>query len=218
MRVLDVGCGTGDDVRAIAQLVGSSGHSAGIDASECLIDEARRRGVPDNASFTVATATRVPFDDASFDAVRAERVFQHVADPLPAALEMRRVLRRDGTALLLDQDWESLCIAGGRRDVTRAIVRAFADRFANGWAGRSLRGTLLRAGFARAVVAPMVATPELAVAFDLILRPALEAAVASGNVDSLEGEAWLQSLVDAQSRGEFFCMVTVVVALAYAAQ
>src|SRR5438105_2929053 len=41
--VLDVGCGTGADVIDIARLVGTSGRVVGIDVSESLISEARRR-------------------------------------------------------------------------------------------------------------------------------------------------------------------------------
>lgn len=42
-RVLDVGCGTGDDSLEIARLVDSEGRVVGIDYSEAMIAEARRR-------------------------------------------------------------------------------------------------------------------------------------------------------------------------------
>ncbi len=113
MRVLDAGCGTGDDVRAIAEIVGPAGHAAGVDSSRTMIEEACARGVPSNAAFVSADAGALPFADGAFDAVRAERLFQHLAAPQPAANELRRVLVPGGTALLLDQDWESLAIAGG---------------------------------------------------------------------------------------------------------
>ena len=112
MRVLDVGCGTGDDVRAIAGIVGPNGRAAGVDRSRTMIEEARARGVPANAEFALAEAGALPFEEASFDAARAERVFQHLAQPEPAARELYRVLKPGGTALLLDQDWESLIVAG----------------------------------------------------------------------------------------------------------
>jgi ubiquinone/menaquinone biosynthesis C-methylase UbiE len=42
-RVLDVGCGVGEEVRVLARLVGSSGQAVGVDASASLVAEARRR-------------------------------------------------------------------------------------------------------------------------------------------------------------------------------
>lgn len=40
---LDLGCGTGADVIDIAQLVGPDGRVVGVDVTEALISEARRR-------------------------------------------------------------------------------------------------------------------------------------------------------------------------------
>jgi ubiquinone/menaquinone biosynthesis C-methylase UbiE len=211
MRVLDAGCGTGDDVRAIAEIVGATGHVTGVDSSRTMIEEARARGLPSNAAFVAADAGTLPFGDGSFNTVRAERLFQHLATPQPAANELRRVLAPGGTALLLDQDWESLIIAGADRDVTRRIVRAFVDGLANGWAGREARGMLVRAGFARATSVPSVSLPPLPLAFETILQPAMESAMSDGSIDAQTARIWLQSLVEADLRGEFFCAVLVII-------
>ncbi|HTA40696.1 MAG TPA: methyltransferase domain-containing protein [Candidatus Acidoferrales bacterium] len=218
MRVLDAGCGTGDDVRAIAQIVGAEGRVTGIDSSRTMIDEAQARGVPPNAAFVLADAGSLPFADGAFDAVRAERLFQHMARPQSAANELRRVLAAGGTALLLDQDWESLAVAGAGRDVTRRIVRAFVDHLANGWAARESRGMLLRAGFASATSVPAISQPPLPLAFETILKPAMEAAMRDGSVDSHAAQTWLQSLLEADLRGEFFCTVLVVITVGTAPQ
>src|SRR5947207_2574134 len=54
-RILDVGCGTGDAARAIAQLVAPGGRVVGVDVEPTMIAEAVRRtaesGVP--VGFTV---------------------------------------------------------------------------------------------------------------------------------------------------------------------
>ena len=42
-HILDVGCGTGDDVLALARIVGETGRVVGIDNSETMIAEARQR-------------------------------------------------------------------------------------------------------------------------------------------------------------------------------
>ena len=43
-HLLDVGCGTGDDVLALADRVRPGGRATGIDASAAMIDEARAGG------------------------------------------------------------------------------------------------------------------------------------------------------------------------------
>ncbi len=42
-HLLDVGCGLGDDVRALAQQVGTAGRVVGVDCSETMVAEARKR-------------------------------------------------------------------------------------------------------------------------------------------------------------------------------
>jgi SAM-dependent methyltransferase len=213
MHVLDVGCGTGDDVRTIAEIVGAHGRASGIDPSRAMIDEARARGVPPNVTFDVASAATLPFADATFDAVRAERVFQHLSEPDVCARELLRTLKPGGTALLLDQDWGSLMISGAQRNVTERIVRAFAAGLGNAWAGREARGLLRSAGFSPVTVLPMVATPVFDIAFDTVLRPAAEAALRAGAVDAEEAKQWIDDLLIADGRGEFYCAVVVIVAL-----
>src|ERR1700742_3777425 len=66
-RVLEVGCGTGGVGRGRAILAGTAGHVVGIDLSETMLGEARRRStdVP-NVEFLNADVHRLPFPDASF--------------------------------------------------------------------------------------------------------------------------------------------------------
>ena len=213
MNVLDVGCGTGDDVRAIAEIVGALGHVAGIDPSGALIDEANARGVPSNASFGVGSVYALPQADGCFDAVRADRVMQHLREPDAAASELRRVTKAGGTALLLDQDWGSLMISGAETATTKRIVQTFSEHFARPWAGREAPGLLRRAGFPSVDFTAMVSTPALPVAFVNILSPAVDAAALAGTIDAEAGEHWLHSLLEADLRGEFFCGVVVVIAL-----
>lgn len=90
-RVLDIGTGTGG-VAAAALERGAS--VVGVDFSEAMISEARRL-VP-QTEFRVANAEALPFDDGSFDAVIANCVLHHLAEPDQSLQEARRVLDRNG--------------------------------------------------------------------------------------------------------------------------
>jgi SAM-dependent methyltransferase len=52
-RVLEVGCGAGSDVRALAQLVGKSGRALGLDFSEDLLAHARQESSAATQSTTI---------------------------------------------------------------------------------------------------------------------------------------------------------------------
>ena len=78
-RVIELGCGTGDDSRALAELVGPDGEVVGIDASAAMITIARQRtegtGLP--VTFHVGDATQLDLPTGSFDAARCERLLIH---------------------------------------------------------------------------------------------------------------------------------------------
>lgn len=212
MQVLDVGCGVGDDVRAISALVGPTGECVGVDASAALVNEARARGIPKNASFDCASAYSLPYGDARFDAARAERLFQHLARSDDAACEIKRVIKPGGSLLVVDQDWETVVVSGGDASLTRRIVRASADAFANGWAGRNHSGMLTRTGFRNVQVLAGVTSLAFGPAYTFVLQSAVESATASGAISSVEGDTWLASLLAADQRGEFYYGVSVFAA------
>ena len=105
-RVLDVGCGPGRQVMVFAERVLPGGWVDGVDASPEMISrassKARKRGMP--ASFQVAYAQRLPFDDAMFDAVACTLALHHVAedDQLTACQEMYRVLKPGGRLVIAE--------------------------------------------------------------------------------------------------------------------
>jgi ubiquinone/menaquinone biosynthesis C-methylase UbiE len=110
--VLDVGCGTGDDVCAMAELVGPSGRAIGLDASRTMVAEARRRsaGSALPVQFLLGDAHDLPFPPAAVDACRAERVLQHLSDLARAVAEMVRVTRSSGRVAVLAPDWDTTVI------------------------------------------------------------------------------------------------------------
>ncbi|MGZ4304736.1 MAG: methyltransferase domain-containing protein [Solirubrobacteraceae bacterium] len=119
--MLDLGCGTGADVIDIARLVGPGGRVVGVDVSEALIAEARRRwddsGLP--IEFRLGDAQQLEFDDDSFDACRTKRMLMHVPDERRALAEMVRVTRRGGRVAAFDFDWDTHIVDSLHKDATR---------------------------------------------------------------------------------------------------
>ena len=209
MDVLDVGCGSGGDLRAIATIVGGSGSVVGIDCCDVMIDATLQRGLPGNAQAVVGRTEALPFDDSAFDAVRIERVFQYLEDPETASREAVRVLRPGGRLAAIDQDWETLTISGSATQLTRRMCNAFCDHVPNGIAGTRNIGMLQRAGLTQLSVDVFAISVPFPVAYAFILRGALDFARSQERVSSAEAARWLADLQMADEFGECVCAFTV---------
>lgn len=102
--VLDLACGTGDLTRAAAVLV-PRGRVTGVDVSPRMIAAARRRAIPSGAGrvrFVVADMLRLPWGDASVEAVTVGYGIRNAPDARRAVDEIARVLRPGGIVAALD--------------------------------------------------------------------------------------------------------------------
>jgi ubiquinone/menaquinone biosynthesis C-methylase UbiE len=206
--VLDVGCGTGDDVRALAHLVGDRGRAVGVDVSETLIAEARQRTAGSDlpVEFHQGDARRLPFDDATFDACRSERTLIYLEDPAPALAEMRRVARPGARVVVFEPDLEALMIDASDRALTRAIVAFFCSGFPNSQTGRQLPALFRRTELVEVAVTPVtLVVQEYTVADQFFkLRATVERAQADGTVAAADGQRWLGELEQRDQEGRFF--------------
>ena len=104
--LLDVGCGPGTITLDFARLVAPA-QVIGLDAADAPLREAAvdaaEAGLA-NVSFEVGDAYALSFDDGRFDVVHAHQVLQHLADPVAALAEMRRVTRSGGIVAVRDAD------------------------------------------------------------------------------------------------------------------
>ena len=95
VRVLDVGCGTGNLAICLAndpEIVSVRG----LDLSSAYVEFANRQNVDVRLGFQVGDAQTLPFPDASFDHTVSMLLLQFVPQPDLAVREMRRVTRPGG--------------------------------------------------------------------------------------------------------------------------
>ena len=152
--VLDVGCGTGDDLRKLAELVGPSGHVIGVDRSEAMLREARARTEGLSVECRVGDAHQLEFPANMFDACRSDRVFQHLEQPRQAIAELVRVTRQGGRVVVFDPDYDTLVVDAADKKLTRRIVAFISDSHREGWMGRRLRALAAQSGLVDVTVVP----------------------------------------------------------------
>ncbi len=120
-RVLELGCGAGDDAVRMAERVGPYGLCVGADLSATMVREARDRHASLRLEFLQAECRRLPFRDGAFDACRIDRVLHMLDDPRRGLSEAVRVTRPGGRLVVSEPDWTTLTLSPDEDPLTRLI-------------------------------------------------------------------------------------------------
>lgn len=217
-HVLDLGCGPGVDTIPLAKYVEEQGTVTGVDNDVAMIrqadDYAKQEGVSKIVTHTIANVTSLPFDSESFDACRAERLFQVLPSSIPphqVFTEMLRVTKTGGWLVVADTDWATASIDFPDSVIERKFIRFFGEHVRpNGYAGRQFFGFMKQQGLIEvkfqvfAIVQPQFTQSP----FDeWLIQEALSAQVAS----QAEADYWKTTLTTREAAGEFYATVNMVV-------
>lgn len=105
-RILDVGCGPGTITADLARRV-APGQVIGVDRAPAAVAAAEPMTGEDNLTFRTGDVYTLDVG-AQFDVVHAHQVLQHLADPVAALVEMRRVCATDGVVGVRESDYRGM--------------------------------------------------------------------------------------------------------------
>ncbi len=145
--VADVGCGTGNAGELLAPFVREV---VAVDQSAIMLDAARRRlSAHENVRFLQGPIEALPLAPASVDATVTVLVLHHIADPLGALRELRRVLKPGGLTMIVDM-----------LEHDRAAYRHTMGHAHLGFPSSSIQDLMRQAGFVRTRAIPLPSDPD----------------------------------------------------------
>jgi SAM-dependent methyltransferase len=159
-RVLEVGCGVG--AQTIHLVAGSPAvRFTAVDISARSLERARAAVAASAPGAAVewrqADLFHLPFADGAFDHVFVCFVLEHLADPVAAAVALRRVLAPGGTITVIEGDHGSAFFhpdSSAARAAIGCLVTLQASAGGNGLLGRQLQPLLAAAGYRDIAVRP----------------------------------------------------------------
>lgn len=135
-RLLDVGCGPG----VFLEVVAERGWSVeGLEFNTWCVERVRRLGLP----VTDAPLDRANLPPAAYQCVTLWTVLEHIVDPRPFLLSIRRLLAPGGVLLVLVPNVDSLAI----RVLHEKAVTFYGDSHVNHFNAATLSRLLESAGF-----------------------------------------------------------------------
>ena len=154
-EILDIGCGPGSITVDFAHIA-SQGHVVGIEYVPDPLDQARAlassQGIT-NIEFAVGDIHSLEYGDNTFDIVHVHQVLQHIADPVKALKEMRRVAKpggivaaRESAAMTWYPDNEGIA------KWLELTTRMGKEKGGNPHPGRLIHGWAEKAGFDKAKI------------------------------------------------------------------
>jgi ubiquinone/menaquinone biosynthesis C-methylase UbiE len=149
-RLLEVGCGVG----AVLGILGDAFPGvrlSGVDIEERQLETARAHlaGLGLQADLRRGDAAALPYGSASFDHVWMMWFLEHVADPVAALREARRVLVPGGELTAIEVDYNSVWTSPATAELEALFAEVVRTMEANGRSdtGAQLEGWLVEAGF-----------------------------------------------------------------------
>jgi SAM-dependent methyltransferase len=143
--VLDIGCGDGKDVLALAQCAPQVSF-IGIDGSAESIHAASEDATAPNVMFDcVDVSNGIPFDDSTVDSIYSVNLLECLPDKAAFVRECARVLRPKCSIVVGHFDWDTQTFDGEDQSMVRRVVHAYNDwqqdwmKSADPWTGRRLK-------------------------------------------------------------------------------
>ena len=211
MQVLDLGCGTGQDAAAIADLVGTDGRVVAADNSLAMLNLARQTCRDrSNVEFAHTDAYNLPFADQTFDRTRTDRVLQHLRQPELVIAEMVRVTKVGGLVCCADPDWRTLVIDSADADLEASVCRAVQARIQNAGMGARLKRLLAEQRLTNIQLEgyTLIFSSFREADAILILRGACTTLVEVGKSSPGSVRRWLKDLRLRDRNGQFFASLS----------
>lgn len=114
MRVLDVGCATGEVSRLVSGMVGETGEVVGIDTSEQMIELAQQNNPGSNITYLQQDIYDLPENLGQFDAIVGRRVLMYLPDPERALQLLAQHLKPNGIIAFQESDAINGVVGGER--------------------------------------------------------------------------------------------------------
>jgi ubiquinone/menaquinone biosynthesis C-methylase UbiE len=208
-RILEVGCGHGEDAEALGLIVGNTGSVLAIDISQRMIEEAKKRSKQMNVEYLKDDARNLPYLDHTFSACHADRLLVSSENYRELFQEVVRLVRPGGIICFTDVDALSIILAPFN-PATNAILDQIHKSFVNPYMGRILPELFTEQGLTEVRILPEVAMIRSFETLSEIFQFSriAETAINEGTLTREIAAEWFRSMYQGEKEKTFLYCIT----------
>jgi len=214
--IIDLGCGTGNDVLKMSEQLNPALEFIGIDHDPQMIAKASETlNKISKIKFLQSEVYPLDFETESVAGIRTERMVQHLKEPIKVIKEIYRVLKKNHPFVIVETDWDSLTFYNDQNSTSKKINKFLTDiKVNNGMAAKKLTSYLAESSFRniKFEIFPFV-LKSLKDANDYLwLEIILEEARDKGFITEEEHQLFVSSIKEADAENYFSCSINIVLA------
>ena len=214
-KILDIGCGTGQDILNMAKQLSPEIDFIGIDHDKGMIEKANSsKQLNNNILFIQGEVYQLDFEDNTVSGIRTERMIQHLKEPEKAMQEMHRVLKPGKPIVIIETDWQSLSFYTPYTPIATKIISYLTEKKVNnGYAAKSLTHYLGSCDFKNISleIFPFIINSLEEANQYLYIEVIIDEAKNHGYITHKEHELFMNALREADRKNHFCCSINLVI-------
>jgi SAM-dependent methyltransferase len=210
-NILDFGCGTGELLYKLYQLVAKSSNLIGFDSDEKSIEKGK--SLYTHINFHHAKfVDHFDLPDSSFDIIISVDALECIPDKVSLLKEFHRILKPGGQVLIAHWDWDTQVYSSEHKEIIRKIVASFSD-WQQGWMdacdgqmGRKLWGIFQGSGLFKGHIEifSLIETEFKVGRYGFDRLQDLYWLVRSGRLNMAEHQLIIDEMKDIYQKGKYF--------------
>jgi len=208
-NVLEAGCGFSNDAEILAEIVGNEGSVVGIDISEQMLKKAIKNKKHNNIEYKLMNAEKINYPSHYFCAAHADRLLVSHRNYENIFIEMKRVVKQNGTLCFTDVDAKTISITPCL-SINTIILDKILECFVNQDMGRKLANLFIDHNFADIqIITNLSEINDFNILKNIFnFDKILDSCITEGSLTITQKNDWMDEMDYYSQKGNFLYCVT----------
>lgn len=211
--ILNLGCGAGSDLQALAGHLEENGSLLAMDLSFEMLSFCKTQFIKKESHklfFLQGNGMQLPIREESIELIHIDRVLLHIPQANEVVSQCIKILKRNGVLIIGEPDWGTFIMASSYPDIDAKVKNFLFQETSSGYVARYIPEWLANGKMKMECIEPFTAVLNDYQEFSkmMMLDKLLLRAEELNYLSAQESKVWKQDLEERSLRRTFMCSYT----------